>query len=76
MKATREPVPYKSTAYKAFIRSARWQRLRARYLATHPLCERCKAKGKVTLATEVHHRIKCHDDLALQLARQNFEALC
>ena len=60
-------MPYKNNDYKNFIRSARWQRLRAYHLKRHPLCARCKAKGKVTLATEVHHIIKCHDDPALQM---------
>jgi 5-methylcytosine-specific restriction endonuclease McrA len=33
----------------------RWRKLRARKLADEPRCERCLAKGMVTMATEVHH---------------------
>ena len=69
-------MPYLNNDYKNFIRSARWQRLRAQYLAKHVLCERCLAKGKTTLATEVHHIIKCHDNPQLQMDTNNLEALC
>jgi hypothetical protein len=34
----------------------RWRKLRARKLADEPRCERCLAKSRVTIATEVHHR--------------------
>jgi 5-methylcytosine-specific restriction protein A len=50
---------------------ARWNETRARFLATHPRCERCGAP-----ATDVHHRDRVgplgprgHDP-------SNFEALC
>ena len=69
-------MPYKNNDYKNFIRSSRWQRLRGYHLKRHPLCARCQAKGKVTLATEVHHVIKCHDDPALQMDPRNLESLC
>lgn len=32
-----------------------WRKIRAVYLASHPLCERCKRQGKITPAEEVHH---------------------
>jgi len=32
-----------------------WQKIRARFLAAHPLCEQCKKEGRLTKATEVHH---------------------
>jgi 5-methylcytosine-specific restriction enzyme A len=69
-------MPYKSNCYRNFIRSSRWQRLRARYLVTHPLCERCQAQGRVTVACEVHHRQRCHDDPVLQVSWDNLEAIC
>ena len=69
-------MPYKNNDYKNFIGSARWQRLRAYHLKRHPLCARCKAKGKITLATEVHHITRCHDDPALQMDPSNLESLC
>ena len=34
------------------------------------------AKGKTTLASEVHHRRRCFDDPELQVSWQNLEALC
>lgn len=34
---------------------AAWDRLRARVLATEPLCRHCRAKGRVTVATQVDH---------------------
>lgn len=35
--------------------SKRWVRLRKRKLTDQPLCERCEAQGRYTLATVVHH---------------------
>ena len=32
-----------------------WQRIRDRYLAAHPLCERCAANGRYVKAVMVHH---------------------
>ena len=32
-----------------------WQKIRARVLAAHPLCEQCRKEGRLTVATEVHH---------------------
>ena len=32
-----------------------WRKLRARFLSANPLCEQCKAQGRYTIATEVHH---------------------
>jgi 5-methylcytosine-specific restriction endonuclease McrA len=34
----------------------RWRKLRARKLADQPRCERCLSGGRLTPATEVHHR--------------------
>ena len=34
----------------------RWRKLRARKLTDEPRCEPCLAKGRVTMATEAHHR--------------------
>ena len=30
----------------------------------------------MTLATEVHHRVKCHDNPALQMDARNLESIC
>ena len=32
-----------------------WRRIRARYIAAHPLCEQCQQNGQLTSAQEVHH---------------------
>ncbi len=32
-----------------------WKRVRDRYIAAHPLCEKCVSLGRVTPAKEVHH---------------------
>ena len=32
-----------------------WQKIRARYIAAHPLCEQCLKRSKITPAEEVHH---------------------
>lgn len=32
-----------------------WKRIRDRYIAAHPLCEKCKKQEKLTPAEEVHH---------------------
>ncbi len=34
-----------------------WRRVRARYVAKHPLCERCLKEGRITPVEEVHHII-------------------
>jgi 5-methylcytosine-specific restriction protein A len=35
----------------------RWEKIRDLYISQHPLCEICKDKGRLTPATEVHHRV-------------------
>jgi 5-methylcytosine-specific restriction protein A len=32
-----------------------WRKIRAAYLAAHPLCEQCQRAGRLTPAKEVHH---------------------
>ena len=32
-----------------------WQKIRDRYIAAHPLCEMCAARGRYVEATLVHH---------------------
>lgn len=51
---------------------ARWQKIRAAYLARHPLCERCKNDGKTTAAYLVHHK----DRNSRNNRSDNLEALC
>ena len=49
----------------------RWQKLRAAYLAQHPICE-C---GCGHVATVVHHKQPHHGDTALLLDWENLQAL-
>lgn len=51
-----------------------WKKIRARYVASHPLCEQCEKEGRLTPAEEVHHIIPLsgggtHDE-------ENLMALC
>ena len=34
---------------------AAWRKIRAAYIAAHPLCEECQRAGRLTPAREVHH---------------------
>ena len=56
--------------------NARWRKARATYLQTHPLCERCKAQGRVKAATVVDHKQPHKGDTALFWDRNNWAALC
>jgi len=53
-----------------------WERLRAWYLAGNPLCDICNAEGRITIANEVHHKIKIKDRPDLRLDTDNLQALC
>ena len=45
-----------------------WRKLSKLYRTHNPLCERCKANGRVSAVEEVHHRkpIKTHPELRLK----------
>lgn len=43
------------TAFAHLYGTARWQRVRARQLASEPLCAYCDRRGKVTAATVCDH---------------------
>lgn len=72
----------KRKARQAIYNTPRWKKLRAFKLSRDPLCERCKAKGRVTAASEVHHMtsfmttsdLKKRDALAYAL--DNLESIC
>lgn len=59
-----------------FYQSRPWRELRAIKLRQDPLCEKCKAEGRLTPAKHVHHRKerRTHPELELDLA--NTESLC
>jgi len=53
----------------------RWQRYRAWYLAQHPLCEHCKARGRVVAASVADHVIPLSAGGA-HCTESNTQALC
>ena len=57
---------------------ARWQRYRAWYLITHPLCVLCLAKDPpmITASTTVDHVEPHHGDYTLFWNPANHQALC
>lgn len=52
----------------------RWQRLRAMYLQSHPLCVACAEHGVVTPATDVDHIVPRRS--GGQDVESNLQALC
>lgn len=60
-----------------FLHTTAWRRLRVIALRRdHYLCQACLRKGRITIATEVHHVLprSTHPELALVL--DNLESLC
>jgi 5-methylcytosine-specific restriction enzyme A len=55
---------------------AAWYRFRARYLREHPLCEPCRARGRLTLATEPHHKKPLREYPELKYDEANLVACC
>jgi 5-methylcytosine-specific restriction enzyme A len=55
---------------------SRWRRARRPYLARHPLCVRCHAKGHVVAATVVDHMVPHRGDERLFWDQANWAALC
>lgn len=51
------PFPLNNITQTTRLRGARLQKIRAAHFRLHPLCVRCKAKGVVTLATQLDHVI-------------------
>lgn len=64
-----------------FYKSKEWKQARQAYiLMQEGLCERCRAKGKITPGNYVHHKeyitINNIDDPNITLNYDNFELLC
>lgn len=55
---------------------ARWQKVRAGYLASHPLCVQHKAQGMLKVAQVVDHIIPHKGDMVLFWDPNNWQALC
>ena len=62
--------------YRKLYKLKRWRDLRASVLGATPLCTRCRALGRTSLATVVHHRLPHKGSEALFWARENLEAVC
>lgn len=54
----------------------RWQQYRIGYLAEHPLCVKCHARGLITVATVVDHVTPHQGDQRLFWDEVNHQALC
>ncbi|WP_407655000.1 HNH endonuclease [Desulfuromonas thiophila] len=54
----------------------RWRKLRAAFLAEHPLCAECQRRGRVTVATDVDHIEPHKGDKGKFWALGNLQALC
>jgi 5-methylcytosine-specific restriction protein A len=61
---------------RRWYRQARWMALRAQVLGDNPLCVDCQKEQRVTIATEVHHKVKPGGDPRLFFNRENLEGLC
>ncbi len=67
-------------AVAAFYVSGVWIDCARAYRDSNPLCERCRKKGEISLAEQVHHKIKLtpeninNPDITLNW--DNLEALC
>jgi 5-methylcytosine-specific restriction endonuclease McrA len=53
-----------------------WKSMSERIRKEEPLCADCIEKGKVTPATECHHKVKIKDAPHMRLSRDNVIQLC
>ncbi len=54
----------------------KWQLASKAYLKANPLCVECESKGKITLATEVHHSVPHRGDMALFWDKSRWVSIC
>ena len=54
----------------------RWRRARAAFLARHPLCAACRARGRVVPATIVDHVVPHRGDQRLFWDQTNWAPAC
>lgn len=71
-----DPRSPEAAQYRQLYRSSAWRKGRILFLAQHPLCERCQARGRITAANVVNHRKPHKGDIALFFATSNWEATC
>lgn len=65
---------HRDTAWRRFINSRAWRACSAAYLARHPCCVRCLARGDLVEATQTHHTKGQDTEHAFD--EDTFEALC
>jgi 5-methylcytosine-specific restriction endonuclease McrA len=53
-----------------------WVRARGRFLAAHPLCVMCQARGRLTPANVVDHIVPHRGDQVLFWDTANWQSLC
>lgn len=68
------PEAVRSAAGRGY--NSRWQKVRKRYLQSHPLCEECMKQGRYTKATVVDHIVPHRGDQKLFWDESNWQALC
>lgn len=66
---------------KGFYKSQAWKKARAAYFAYQQgLCERCRARGRITPGEIVHHKIHLSpsniNDMSIALGFANLELVC
>lgn len=62
-------------ANSQFYQSQQWRRVRASFLADHPLCEECQKRGLVVAARVVDHIVPINEG-GERYDPRNFQALC
>lgn len=73
MRRTRSP---EAQAYRRWYGLKAWLEARKAQLSKQPLCERCKAMGRVTPATIVNHRKAHKGNWSLFIDPANHESTC
>lgn len=72
---TSKPPPKRKTCERGY--DYQWSKVRLAVLTEAAWrCQRCLAKGKLTEAQHVHHKVPIHVDPSLRLEVDNLEALC
>jgi 5-methylcytosine-specific restriction enzyme A len=58
-----------------FYNSRAWKTLRAEYLRQHSLCMVCEEEGRLSIATDVDHKVSINSG-GSSTALDNFQSLC
>lgn len=68
--------PMGRSAWHHLYLTQRWVKGRLLYLARHPLCAYCEARGLVKAATVVDHKVPHKGDERLFFDESNWQGLC